>query len=202
MNPFSGAAPKGTESFLSPILQPIDRLNGDLFEFSLANFTWDFYFTLDQVLERQVDLPRGRFNCRIGQVSCTIPPGPDGVRERIRPEDPKDIVRRESPAGVWTSRPLADSSEGRIYMCHTLQPNVSVNFATRRGSSIGVRFDSEYKKYSQFWFVYVHDPRESVTALTTMVLDSQAYISLKKQEDGKSGDPLAFKHKALVIPTK
>ncbi len=60
------------------------------------------------------------------------------------------------------SRFLADSSTGATQLCHTLVPNVTVDFSHPRGYSISLRWLNDFVDKSLFWRVYVHDRRESV----------------------------------------
>ena len=65
--------------------------------------------------------------CTIGSVKCDLT---DVEFEKVELPVSQDHqeLRQEVPGGVWVSRVLA-GEEGLNYMCHTLESNVSIEFA-------------------------------------------------------------------------
>ncbi len=157
---------------------------------------WRYHFTLDkQIPERKkyaLDTSIWADNrCRVGNVQCGL-----GFEEKVAPDGDKEVHESEVPAGKWISRFLADSYQGTNHLCHTLVPNITVNFNIRHGNSISLKWKSDYSVMSSFWTVYVHDKNEHV------VLESHAIRTLPAVTVQKIDidQPLKLKRKVLALP--
>ena len=75
-------------------------------------------------------------HCSVGGEDCVYP---DTDPAELPAEDHAEF-EVEVPAGKWVTRPFADSTDkGYNFMCHTLIPNVTVNF-TRESNSKALNF--------------------------------------------------------------
>lgn len=70
-------------------------------------------------------------------------------------------------SGTWESRFFADNFIGRLYLCHTLRPNVSVDLTRPYGNAIVFSFDrKQFGEQTRNFEVYLHDPKEMVSLST------------------------------------
>ena len=71
-------------------------------------------------------------------------------------------------AGTWRSRILADSNLGFNFLCHTLVPNVTVDFSSPGGNSFALQWGVArgYVQKTRDKRVYVHDREEDVVLNT------------------------------------
>ena len=134
---------------------------------------WKYQFTLDDILRPE----RGQFSeimyCRVGTVSCSFPE--KGSKFAPSEHDNEtEYFEMHVAAGTWTSRLMADSDKGATFMCHTLQPNVTVDFSRPNGRSIAISWKDDLAMVSPYWQIYIHDKHEHV------LLDSYAIKSLPK----------------------
>ncbi len=157
---------------------------------------WEYYFTLDQVLNPRRKAIHMDDRCRVGHVSC----GPELPR-RGDQVLPKNLSHQEHSvevkAGVWTSRIMSDSLAGKIYLCHTLTPNVTANFTTGYSSSMSIAWRQPYSTLSSYRHVYVHDRHEDVL-LKSFAIGSADPVVIRKKESKLS---TVHKKKLKVVPT-
>lgn len=172
----------------------------EIYNISVMDTIWKYYFTLDQVLDiiSDTDVTKKNFLCRIGGVSCTPmtttvnATNDEGEIFEFKsktlpvPADPHGLVEVHVPAGKWISRVLADSSLGNNFMCHTLVPNVSVDFGRERGNLFSIKWQNDYFETSPYWQVYVHDRHEDVV-LREHALESLHSITVTKVGSSANG---------------
>ena len=142
------------------------------------------------------------YACNIGGFSCgfaedqKLPKPPTGARE--------GILQTEVPAGTWTSRFFADTDIGNIYLCHTLRPNVTVNFSIPGGNAISLFWSHYIMNVSKYWEVYIHDPSESVL-LQSYAMEAQTRYQIAPKITnfpGHEDTDMQYKKKALILPRK
>ena len=104
---------------------------------NMLDLMWEYYFKLNEVFYDVSKDAGKRKNCQIGPVSCSPP------KEVGRPDTHSGTVLTETPAGTWTSQLLADSENGGYYMCHTLVPNVTVDFSMEDGNAIAFKWNRD-----------------------------------------------------------
>lgn len=98
--------------------------------------------------------------CTVGGKSCSLPK--DLSFENFNQKDLSDHVEVKVEAGKWISRLMADSLNGHTFLCHTLVPNVTVNFSKQNGNSISVKWNKKFLNKAPYWSIYVHDKMEHV----------------------------------------
>lgn len=76
-------------------------------------FQWKYYFSVHEILHR----------CTAGGRKCNVKSEQPGVWNGSQ-------LEFEVPVGKWISRSVTDALEGHFFMCHTLIPNVTVDFGT------------------------------------------------------------------------
>ena len=93
---------------------------------NLTSFAWTYYFSVRDIVHL----------CKVGGVNfmdLKI-----SKLESVWNEDVEGLVL-ELPMGTWTSRVVSDALEGRLFMCHTLVPNITVDFE-KEGVYVGERY--------------------------------------------------------------
>ncbi len=185
--------PTGTRTHPLTVYKFLDDL-GMEDEVSVMDFHWGFYYTLNKVIE-PLSLDN-KMTCMVGSHSCAYK-----VSTAVKPSSGSEdeALSIEVPAGVWTSRFFTDSDVGTTYLCHTLQPNVTVNFSVQGGNSVSLRWSRELSNASSYWDVYVHDASETVL-LQSYAMETQPKLTVipgivKDTE-------VSFKKKAMIKPTK
>ena len=159
------------------------------YEMNVTENLWRFYPGLTDVLKgninRRIYNDRGLdAKCSVGHLPCSIPEKLVGM-----PEPGKDEFEYEVPAGKWISRLMADSNRGWNFMCHTMKPNVSVDFSVAGGNKFSLLWGVPLQDIS-YWHVYVHDRNEEV------VLSSHAIETLPLLIPNRNG----MRVKAMIIP--
>ncbi len=81
-------------------------------------------------------------------------------------------------------------------MCHTLVPNVTVNFERIRGNFISLRWHKYFRENIPEWRIYIHDKYEHVV-LASYAMSDLPYITLKS---ATVGEPSTYKSKAKLQP--
>ncbi len=91
----------------------------------------------------------------------------------------EQVCEAEVEAGTWRSRILADSNLGFNFLCHTLVPNVTVDFSSPGGNSFALQWGVTrgYVQKTRDKRVYVHDREEDVV-LNTHAIRYKKGISL------------------------
>lgn len=133
----------------------------------IQEFLWLFYMGPDTIISTSGE------PCMIGGISCAFP-----TEFPKMPENGSAVRYVPVEAGVWESRILADSKAGKNEFCHTLVPNVTVDFEKSTGNGLLVKFtDNFMDKYGKFFKIYVHDMKEHV-ALDSYALVDIPYITI------------------------
>ncbi len=167
-----------------------DRLT--TFDLAVMPHLWKYYFTLDKIITERDDwMQRKDHRCRMGSVGCGYLEG-----DRLVGEEDEEVVEVEVPAGKWVSRFLADSYVGANYLCHTLIPNVTINFEDPLGNSIALMWKNNYVNKTYFWKVYVHDRRENVL-LNSYAIKTTPTITISNLQDDSH---MKLKKKVMVLP--
>ncbi len=166
----------------------------DAFGLEVIPNVWKYYFTLDEILfprENTQFLSDDR--CRVGTVSCGYL---DADEESLFLNNNTQDLEYEVPAGKWKSRILADSQDGKLYMCHTLIPNMTVDFFATLGNSMAIAWKPTYAATSTYWRVYVHDRNEHVL-LNSFAIETVASVAIPQFD---ADNPLKQKRKLLLVP--
>jgi len=151
---------------------------------------WKYGFNLDDVIFRSTD----KEGCLVGITTCTINSLDDEGRASFEAEE------RPVESGVWRSRLLADSSDGTTFFCHTLVPNVTIDFSKAGGNSISIRWQTGHQTVSTYWHVYVHDKNEDVI-LESYAMEPEVPIVVPGfKANPKEEEELKAKRKVLVSP--
>ncbi len=187
MSPFPGSQPQEVQS--NPLVL---YEKGLAFGHQVVPMLWRYYFTLDKKIRRYFEgTDLFEPTCRVGPHSCGIP-----RKGTVTRNDSQESLELEVPAGKWVSKFLADSHLGSTYLCHTLVPNVTVDFGDPLGYSIAVQWMNGYSEMSKHWIVYVHDKHEHVL-LNTYALKTLASVTVPKLDPE---DRQRSKKKMLVLP--
>ncbi len=81
-------------------------------------------------------------------------------------------------------------------MCHTLVPNVTVDFERIRGNVISLRWDKYFRENIPEWRIYIHDKHEHIV-LASYAMTDLPYLTLKS---ATVGEPSTYKGKAKLLP--
>jgi len=152
---FFGGSSKLTNNAANAYQFLSDRFVVDI---NTTTFLWKYYLTLDKIFLDPRKY-RTRVGCRVGGARCE----PPTELPAWPVQDDGLVMHVEVEAGVWTSQFLADGENGFNLLCHTLQPNVSVDFSVDRGAELEIRWNTEnIVKRVPKWQLYVHDKYEQV----------------------------------------
>lgn len=190
MNPFGGGPQEVTEA---PML-----LYSKLEDFHLdfMDNLWKYYFTLDNILSLYRGDPFSPLSqkCRVGLFSCHL-----DIHDAIIPTNGSRFVETEVEAGKWVSKFMADSYRGENHLCHTLVPNVSVDFAVNGGNSIAIKLNNVgYTSVSSYWSIYVHDKHEHVL-IDSLAIETVPSLKCSKNANEETFTP-PHKKKAKILP--
>ena len=157
---------------------------------------WDYYMTLDKIINTvtEADYDSDTKHCRVGSHSCDLVA--KAISENPKPAHVNMTQEFEVPAGKWVSRVMADSDRGNTYFCHTLIPNVTVDFGVKDGNSIGLQFLRNFIRKVPYCKIFIHDQFEHVT-LPSYALETMASMTILKY-DGINA--FAHKGKAIIKP--
>ncbi len=178
----------------------IDKLL--LFDEKLIPNLWKYYFTLDEIFHTVTSIDAqsrqgADHRCRVGPFNCILLLK---TGETATPNDTsKQQYEIEVAAGKWRSRFFSSSVDAKIYLCHTLVPNVTVKFATPGDNTISLVWQKEYSGKSIHRRVYVHDKNEEVL-LNSFAIETVASVVVKREEDSDDYPILAHKKKLQVVP--
>ncbi len=162
---------------------------------------WKYYFTLDDMFEKVV-LGKGPIHssdhrCNVGNVDCVL---------RLKSYEaalPDDLTHQEFEieveAGKWRSRFFASSIDAKIYLCHTLVPNMTVRFTSPGENAISLAWRKEYSKKSIHRRIYIHDKNEEVL-LNAFAIETVPSVVVKRQEEFDDNFLLAHRKKLQIIP--
>ena len=87
-------------------------------------------------------------------------------------------------------------------MCHTLVPNVTVDFTKYFGNAFALKWLPEFLSKVPSWKLYVHDKYEHVL-LKSYAIETLATLTLTKpqtSEDGSAFLTKDYQHKAVITP--
>lgn len=76
---------------------------------------------------------------------------------------------------------MADSTQGNNVLCHTLIPNVTVDFQKAKGNVISVRWQSPFRSVVPEWQVYLHDKYEHLV-LASYAMKDLPFLNLRPVE--------------------
>ena len=158
---------------------------------------WKYYMTVDKMIypstddEYRITGEKKFHQCKIGTASCSI-----DWQQVTKPDKVSITPEIQVQAGKWVSRILADSYQGYTYLCHTLIPNVTVDFSKQGGNSLAIRFLTSYKYHSPYWKIFVHDKYEHVS-LHTHALEALASLTMVRYNKSAK---MFNKKKALIKP--
>ncbi len=143
---------------------------------------WKYYFTLDAILYRHISEETRDDSCVVGGKSCSPK---HRSNFKVAKEEDEPVVNHVS-AGEWTSRLVADSSNGALSMCHTLVPNVTADFSSEEGHAVEIKWMREtFSNLSSYWKVYVHDRNEHFLP-DTYAIETMAKITLTKLHSSRA----------------
>ena len=168
-----------------------------LLELDVVPNLWKYFFTLDDILTEQQEgwLFYLDDKCRVGKFSC-VPTSLKSYENAI-PHDPsQQEFEIDVEAGKWKSRFFSSSVDAKIYLCHTLKPNVTVGFAAPGDNSISFIWRKKYSKASVHRRLYVHDQNEEVL-LNSFAIETVASTVVRREEDF---DDFHHKKKLQIIP--
>ena len=153
---------------------------------------WKYYFTLDKIIqERDTTMHETDDRCRIGSVDCGYKKD-----DKVVGEGNEESIEVEVPAGKWISRFFSDSDRGTNHLCHTLVPNVTINFRGALGNSIAMMWKHNYTSSSYYWKVYVHDRAEHVLLNAYAIRTTPTITFSNLRDDGY----LHLKKKVMALP--
>ena len=161
----------------------------------LGESLWKHHFNLNKIMSDYTRDKKYGNLCSIGSKSCSPPP----EASVTLPTDVTATLELEVEAGTWKSRFLADSKEGTTFMCHTLVPNVTVDFTLNEGNIIQIKWDRIFIKRSNFWTIYLHDKNEHVL-LKSHAIESLPLIKFAGQDADNMAEDDVFKKKAKIVP--
>ncbi len=141
----------------------------------IETFLRKYYITLDKIFRKSLSFGLHP-GCKIGGFLCEVSELPEWKEDQ-------DELQVHVPAGVWTSRFLADSDKGFNALCHTLKPNVSVDFASDGGSAMEMRWNNELLRYVPSWQLYLHDSREHVS-LKSYAMKDMPMLTFQRPKQG------------------
>ncbi len=169
-----------------------------LFEEDIVPNLWKYFFTLDEIIHNLANLPRKEATpnprCMIGNVNCVRIMKNDEVV--IPKNSSQQEVEVEVQAGRWRSRFYASSVDAKLYLCHTLVPNVTVDFASIGANSFSLVWKSSYSETSVYRRIYIHDRNEHVL-LNSFAIETVASVVVEQKVPA---EPLKHKKKLQVIP--
>ncbi len=167
-----GMRPKGLKPNPMQFYDMLER-----YDLPILPNLWKYYFTLDKVLT-PADMD-WRSSCLMGEIICSHP---KTIESNITSMD--EIVV-PVPAGIWRSRFVADSQYGALLMCHTLTPNITVDFSSRERRTIGITWEKNFLRKTPFWKVYVHDKNEHFLP-DTYAIETMASLTLQRNHTLKT----------------
>jgi len=84
----------------------------------------------------------------------------------------------EVEAGIWISQFYFDGNQGHNVLCHTLRPNVTIDFAQNLGAEMGIRWSREMILRMPKWQVYVHDRNENASHHSKLCFVIASFLGL------------------------
>ncbi len=143
---------------------------------------WKYFFSLDEVIHNLVtragqgSTPDVR--CKVGNVNCVRYMGDSEVV--IPLNSSQQDIELEVEAGKWRSRFLASSTDAKLYLCHTLVPNVTVGFAATGSNVFSFTWKPDYSRSSIYRRIYIHDRNEHVL-LNSFALETVASVVVEQR---------------------
>ncbi len=166
-----GMRPQGLKSNPIMFYDILDR-----YDLPILPNLWKYYFTLDKVLmfeNRDI-----KAFCLVGNAACS-PPRTMEIDSSLD----ENIVKVE--AGEWKSQFLADSQYGVLSMCHTLKPNVTVDFSSIEGRTMGLTWNVPFIRNTPYWKIYVHDKNEHFLP-QSYAIETMASLTLQRNHSLKT----------------
>ena len=153
-----------------------------LFGHEVVPNLWRYFFTLDKIIHNLVALAGEESTpdnkCKVGNVNCVRKM--TDIDVVIPSNSSHQEVEIDVQAGKWKSKFYASSVDSSLYLCHTLVPNVSVDFSNTGGNVLSLVWKSNYVRTSIYRRIYIHDRNEDVL-LNSFAIETVASIIIEQR---------------------